>query len=60
MLTMILTDVQYIQNVVFSFEKGSNDQTHSSSDSNHPIKKNPAKFLIPLHWGVNHLPLNTI
>ena len=38
MLILILIDVQYLQNVVFRFEKGSNVQIHSSSDSNHPIK----------------------
>ena len=51
MLIVILIDAQYLQNVFFSFEKGSNGQNHSSSDSNHPIKKSPpsppAKFCIP-------------
>ena len=32
MLILVLIDVQYIQNVVFCFEKGSNGQNHSSSD----------------------------
>ena len=36
---LILINVQYLQNVVFSFEKGSTSQTHSFSDSYHPIKK---------------------
>ena len=39
MLILILTDVQYSQNVVFDFEKGLNVQNHSLSDSHHPIKK---------------------
>ena len=45
-----LIDVQYLQKVVFSFEKGSNGQNHSSSGSHNPIKKSPlprAKFPIP-------------
>ena len=29
MLIMILIDIQYLQNVVFSFEKGLNVQNHS-------------------------------
>ena len=47
MLIWILIDIQYLENVVFSFEKGSNGQNHSLSDS-HPQwrKKNPAKFPI--------------
>ena len=31
MLILILIDVQYSQNAVFSYEKGSNRQNHSSS-----------------------------
>ena len=38
-LILILIDVQYLQNVDFSFEKGLNGQNYSSSDSQHPIKK---------------------
>ena len=41
MLILILIDVQYSQNAVFSFEKFSNRQNHSSSDSHHLIKKFP-------------------
>ena len=41
MLILILIYVQYLQNVIFNFEKGSNGQMHSSSDSNHSIKKLP-------------------
>ena len=49
MSVFILIDVQYLQNVVFSFENSSNGQNHSSSDSNHQIEKFlPAKFPHPL------------
>ena len=37
MLILILIDVQYLQKVVFSFEKGLNGQKHSSG-SHHSIK----------------------
>ena len=33
--------MKYLQNVVFSLEKGSNGQIHSSSGSHNPIKKIP-------------------
>ena len=39
MLILILIDVQYLQNAVFSFEKFC--QNHSSSDSHHLVKKSP-------------------
>ena len=39
MLILILIDVQYSQNAVFSFENFSNRQNHSSSGSHHLIKK---------------------
>ena len=42
MLILILIDVQYLQNLVFSFEKGSDVQNPSLSDShqqNFPSKK---------------------
>ena len=35
MLILILIDVQYLNNVVFSFEKYSNGQNHSSSGPHH-------------------------
>ena len=38
-LILILIDVQYLQNAVFSFKKCWNGQIHSSWDSYHPIKK---------------------
>ena len=49
MLILVLIDVQYIQNVVSSFEKGSNGQNHSSSDSHHPITNTPSKICVFLH-----------
>ena len=49
MLILILIDVQYIQNVVFSFEKSSNGQNHSSSDSHHPTTHTPSKICVFLH-----------
>ena len=49
MLILVLIDVQYLRNVVFSFEKGLNGQIYSSSDSHYLIKKlPPAKILNPL------------
>ena len=48
MLILILIDVQCLQNVVFSFEKGLNGQNHTSAGSHDPIKKYfPAEFPIP-------------
>ena len=44
MLILILINVEYLQNVVFNFQKG---QTHSSSDSHHPIKKLPQQNAPP-------------
>ena len=41
MLILILIDVQYQQNAIFSFEKFSIRQNHSSSGSHHLIKKSP-------------------
>ena len=47
MLNLIIIDVQYIQNVVFSFVKGLNSQSHSS-DSHLPTKQfPPANFQFP-------------
>ena len=47
MLIFILIDVQYSQMAVFSFEKGSNNQNHSSSGSLHLVKKIPPPSKIP-------------
>ena len=53
MLIVISINVQYLQNVVFSFEKGSSGQNYSLPDSHHPIEK-PT-------WQISHPPtLNTI
>ena len=41
---MVLIDVQYFQNVVFSFEKASNGKNYSS-DSHQPIKRYLRKIL---------------
>ena len=41
MLVFILIDVKYSQKAVFSFEKGTNRQNHSSSGLLHPVKKSP-------------------
>ena len=57
MLILILIDVQYSHKAIFSFEKGSNHQNHSSIPL-HPVKKKsfPVKFPIP--WGeFAHHPL---
>ena len=54
---LILIDVQYSQEAVFSFEKRSNHQSNSSSGSLYPVKKiPPVKFSIPppLTTGVTH------
>ena len=39
MLILILIDVQYSHNAVFSFEKDSNRQNHSYLCSDHPVKE---------------------
>ena len=45
---LILVNVQYLQNVVFSFEKGLSGQNHSLLDSHHLIGKfSPGKIPIP-------------
>ena len=49
MLTLILINVQYLQNVVFSLENGSSSQNHSLSYSHYLIERFPlAKFPISL------------
>ena len=40
MQILILIDVQHLKNIVFSFEKGVNGQSHFSG-SHHPMKKLP-------------------
>ena len=49
MLILVLIDVQYSQKAVFSFEKGSYCQNHSSSGSLHsitPTHPNPYPLLL--------------
>ena len=59
MLILILVDIQYLQNVVFSFEQGSNGQNHFLSDS-HPLDRKilPEQhfpFSLPLRGGISSL-----
>ena len=50
-LILILIDVQYLQNVLFSFENGRNGQTQSFLDFHHQIKKSlVAKFTMFHKW----------
>ena len=51
MLILTLTDVQYLHNVVFSFEKGSNGQNHYSSDFHNPIKHFPSLHPLIMLFG---------
>ena len=61
MLILILIHVQYLQNLVFSFEKDSDGQNYSLSDSHQLIKKfPPSKFPIHPLPGEIPLPLNAI
>ena len=53
----ILIDDQYVQNVVLSFEKSSNGQNHSSSDSHHPTKQIPSKISHSPQLGESTYPL---
>ena len=48
MLVLILSDFQYSQKAILSFEKCLNRQNHSSSGSFNPVKKSrlSGKFLI--------------
>ena len=51
MLILILINVQFLQNVVFSFENGSVGQNQSSGDSYYQIKKSPSKISYPPNGG---------
>ena len=56
-----LIDVQYLQNVLFSFEKSLNGQNHSPLDSHHHIKKILSPHPFPSTGGNSSpLTLNTI
>ena len=60
MLILILIDVKYLQNVVFTFEKGSNGQNNSCLSTHHPIKKSPQEnYPFPPSGGIP-LSLNAI
>ena len=49
MVIWILMVAQYLHNAVFGFEKGSNGENHSLSDSRSPTKKSPQQnFQSPL------------
>ena len=61
MLSLVLIDVQYLQNVVFSFEKDSNGQNHYLPDSHYSIKKLPQQNFIFLPLAeIFPIPLNAI
>ena len=51
MLILTLTDVQYLHNVVFSFEKGLNGQNHYSSGFHNPIKHFPSLHPLIMLFG---------
>ena len=57
MLILISIGAQYLQNVVFSFEKGSNDQNHSFSSFHHTMKKSRSKISYCSHLGDSPYPL---
>ena len=48
MLILILINVQYLQNVVFSFGNGLSGKNHSLSDSHHPVEKSPPRQIYHL------------
>ena len=56
MLILILIDVQYSQNDVFSFEKFSNCQDHSSLGSHHLVKKSPPAVFTTFWHKVRETP----
>ena len=55
MLILNLIDGQYSQNALFSFEKCSNRQNHSSSGCHHLVKK----FLSSVHYFLTQSPGNS-
>ena len=59
MLILILTNVPCLENVA-NFEKSSNSQNNSSSDSHNPIKISLiAKFAIVLTWNDENQTIKT-
>ena len=60
MLILILINIQYLQNVVFSSEEGQNGQNHSSV-THHQLKNPPRQdFASPLLGKPSPLPVGTI
>ena len=57
MLIFALIDVQYLQNVVFSFEKGLNGLNYPSPGSHDPIKSPEQNFCFPPQGGREILTL---
>ena len=59
MLILILIEVQYLHKAVFTFEKGSNCQNHSSSSSCHLAKRSPPVNIpiLPLRRGIYTPPV---
>ena len=61
MLILILINVQFLRNFVFSFEKSWNSQNHSLSDSQNPMKNVfHSKIFNCLHLGKFSSTLNGI
>ena len=59
MLSLVLINVPCLENVV-NFEKGSNNQNHSLSDSDNPIKVSfIAKFEDALTWNGENKTIKT-
>ena len=56
MLILILIDIQYSQNAVFSFEKFSSRQNHSSSGSHRLAKKIPPAVFTTFWYKVRETP----
>ena len=56
MLVLILIDVQYSQNSVFSFEKFLNRQNHSSLGSHYLVKKFPPAVFTTFWHKVRETP----
>ena len=57
MLILVLTDIQYLQKAVSTFEKGSKRQNHSSSGSLYPVNPPPpTKMSDSPHPTVENLP----
>ena len=55
MLILISINVQYLQNIVFSFEKGPNGQNQYSSDSHNHLKKIPPDNFLQMLKNVHNI-----